>query len=215
MAAVAVRSDKERKLSSKRTLPPEVRKSQLLAAARKVLANTGFAGMRVSDVVAAAELSQGSFYLHFDGKDDIVIELIRVMITEASEALEGMGVESLDMDTGLRRTLELYYRVCFAYRDVLDNINVGTSGGIDRAKWNGAFGPLNEFALGAVRSWQARGEISADVSADILSWLLIDTINGGLSRLFGHSLDRVSPDYADRIGDWILAALRGTAPVKP
>lgn len=194
--------------ATKRTLPPEVRKAQLLAAARAVLASTGFSQMRVSDVVAAAGLSQGAFYLHFSSKDDIVIELIRAMVAEAVATLGTIPVESADMETGVRQMLEGYYRTCFAYRDVLDNIDSGTSTGIDRDRWNDAFAPLNVFALRAVATWQAKGEIGPG-DPDLLSWLLIDTINGALPRLFGHSRNRMSADYQDRVGDWLLAALRG------
>lgn len=194
--------------ATKRTLPPEVRKAQLLAAARAVLASTGFSRMRVSDVVAAAGLSQGAFYLHFASKDDIVIELIRAMVAEAVATLGAIPVETVDMETGVRQVLEGYYRTCFAYRDVLDNIDSGTSTGIDRDRWNDAFAPLNVFALRAVATWQAKGEIGPG-DPDLLSWLFIDTINGALPRLFGHSRNRVSADYQDRVADWLLAALRG------
>lgn len=194
--------------ATKRTLPPEVRKAQLLAAARAVLASTGFSRMRVSDVVAAAGLSQGAFYLHFSSKDDIVVELIRAMVAEAAAALGAISLEALDMETGLRQVLDGYYRICFAYRDVLDNIDSGTSTGIDRDRWNDAFAALNSFAERAIATWQAKGEVGPG-DPNLLSWLFIDTINGALPRLFGHSRNRMSADYQDRIGDWLLAALRG------
>jgi AcrR family transcriptional regulator len=194
--------------ASKRVLPPEVRKAQLLTAARQVMAESGFSKMRVSDIVAAAGLSQGAFYLHFSGKDDVVVELIRAMVAEAAATLHAVDIEKLNMEDGVRAILRGYYKTCFAYRDVLDNIDSGTSTGIDRDLWNKAFEPLNSFATRAISEWQKRGEVKAK-NADQLSWLFIDMINGALPRLFGHSRKRISADYEDRIGDWLIAALRG------
>lgn len=207
MADVKLGQSKGPATAAKRTLSPEIRKAQLLAGARQVLATVGFSKMRVSDVVTAAGLSQGSFYLYFTGKDDIIIELIRLMIDEAQVALDAIGVERLDMDKGLRAIISEYYRVCLTYRDVVENVD-GISLGIDSNRWNGAFVSLNDFVLRAIDGWRADGEIDAGARTDILSWLFIDTVNGALPRLFGRTAGRVSDDYVARIGDWMLGALR-------
>jgi AcrR family transcriptional regulator len=47
------------------------RKAELLAAARLVFERRGFLDTRVADIVAAANVAQGSFYTYFDSKDTI------------------------------------------------------------------------------------------------------------------------------------------------
>jgi AcrR family transcriptional regulator len=190
----------------KRTLPAEVRKEQLLTAARKVLAASGFSKMRISDVVREAGLSQGMFYLHFASKEDVVVELVRAMIAEAIAALNEGFDEKANMRAGVETVLGRYYAVCFRYRDVLESGDGGAAVGSERM--NEVYKPLNEFAHRIIALWQSRGEIDPAAPTDVVSWLLIDTVNGALARLFGHSGDRISEDYQQHIVDWLAAALR-------
>ena len=193
-------------LPPKRTMPADVRKAQLLAAARKVLAANGFSKMRISDVVKEAGLSQGMFYLHFASKEEVVVELVRAMITDALAALSEGFDENANMRNGLETVVGCYYAVCFRYRDVLESNDSGAAVGSER--WNEVYKPLNEFAYHIIALWQSRGEIDPAAPTDVVSWLLIDTLNGALTRLFGHSGDRISEDYQQRIVDWLTAALR-------
>lgn len=191
-----------------RTLPAEIRKEQILKAARAVLAEKGFSQMRVSEVVEKAGLSQGSFYLHFPSKEAVVAELVHSMILDATALVEEATSPDQDMEASLRATLTSYYKVCFRYRDVLEATAGGAAAGMDRAEWNELYRPLNQFMLDLVRGWQAKAEIRADVDPNIVSWLVIDTVNGAMERLFGHSGNRVSDDYETFIIGWLLSALR-------
>lgn len=191
-----------------RTLPPEVRKEQILKAARAVLAEKGFSQMRVSEVVERAGLSQGSFYLHFPSKDAVVAELVQNMVLDAIALVEEAITPDQDIEASLRATVSSYYKVCFRYRDVLEATAGGVAASMDWARWNELYRPLNEFMLDLARRWQARGEIRADVDPNIVSWLVIDTVSGAVERLFGHSGNRVSDDYETFVIDWVLSALR-------
>ncbi|MEI9994395.1 MAG: TetR/AcrR family transcriptional regulator [Rhizomicrobium sp.] len=191
-----------------RTRPAEVRKEQLLKAARAVLAKKGFAQMRVSDIVEKAGMSQGSFYLHFASKEAVIAELFRSMINDALAMIEATHSPEQDMETALRNTVMSYYKVCFQYRDVLESTDGGAAHGMDRQAWNEMYRPTNEFALNLVRTWQKRGDVSPDADPNVVSWLIIDSVNGAMGRLFGHSGNRVSKDYEAYVVGWILAALR-------
>jgi len=53
------------------------RKSQLIDIALEQFAKNGFDGTKISDIVAAADVSQGTFYWYFKSKEGIVIEIIQ------------------------------------------------------------------------------------------------------------------------------------------
>ncbi len=71
------------------------KRAEFAAAARRVFADRGVADTTVSDIVKAAGVAQGTFYLYFDSKDDIVLEVVRLMV----EAL-GTEIESNVAPTG-------------------------------------------------------------------------------------------------------------------
>jgi AcrR family transcriptional regulator len=57
-------------------------------AAAKVFAERGVAGTAVSDIVRAAGIAQGTFYLYFDSKDDILLAVAEQFVASLGTALE-------------------------------------------------------------------------------------------------------------------------------
>lgn len=60
---------------------------QLLAAAEAALADQGYAGLRVDDVLDAAGLSTRAFYRHFRGKSELFLTLFDREMTRAQQRL--------------------------------------------------------------------------------------------------------------------------------
>lgn len=75
----------------RRRIGREERRQELIGAALKVFASTGVAATSVDDIVRAAGVAKGTFYLYFDTKDDIVTAVAERMI-------EGVGEQ---MDAGM------------------------------------------------------------------------------------------------------------------
>jgi AcrR family transcriptional regulator len=55
-----------------RTLDREARRAEIVSAATAAFAERGIAHTAVSDIVKAAGVAQGTFYLYFKSKDDVV-----------------------------------------------------------------------------------------------------------------------------------------------
>ena len=56
-----------------RTLDREARRAEIVSAATAAFAERGIAHTAVSDIVKAAGVAQGTFYLYFKSKDDVVV----------------------------------------------------------------------------------------------------------------------------------------------
>ena len=56
-----------------RRLPRDLRRGELIQAAIKVMGERGDTGARVSDVTTAAGVAKGTFYVHFQSWDDLVV----------------------------------------------------------------------------------------------------------------------------------------------
>jgi AcrR family transcriptional regulator len=69
--AVATASQRRRRDTGPLTDKGQARKAELLAAARLVFERQGFLDTRVADIVAEANVAQGSFYTYFDSKDTV------------------------------------------------------------------------------------------------------------------------------------------------
>src|SRR5204863_9352953 len=52
------------------------RRAQLLARARDVFARRGYHATKIEDIVAAAKVARGTFYLYFEDKRGVFAELV-------------------------------------------------------------------------------------------------------------------------------------------
>lgn len=55
-----------------RTKPPDERRSDLIEAATKVFGQKGYAKATISEIVKEAGVAQGTFYVYFESKEDIL-----------------------------------------------------------------------------------------------------------------------------------------------
>src|SRR5215831_12434414 len=66
----------------------EKTKQDILAAARKVLAEKGYHNTKIIDIAAAADIGVGTFYLHYHTKDALFLELIEETARLLKEDIE-------------------------------------------------------------------------------------------------------------------------------
>jgi AcrR family transcriptional regulator len=55
---------------------PDERRAELLETADKLFSERGFASVKVSDIVSAMGVAQGTFYYYFQTKDEIMVALL-------------------------------------------------------------------------------------------------------------------------------------------
>jgi AcrR family transcriptional regulator len=91
----------------------EATRQALVAAARPLFANRGYAGVGTEEIVRAAGVTRGALYHHFDGKRELfeaVYEQIEVELAEriAAGALEANAASPLE---AMRAGAEMFLRV--------------------------------------------------------------------------------------------------------
>ncbi|OYQ37817.1 TetR family transcriptional regulator [Niveispirillum lacus] len=67
-------------------------RDRLLAVATALIAETGYAGVRIDEIVARAGMAKGTFFAHFKDKDGLMDLLIAQRIAEFLDALEASPV---------------------------------------------------------------------------------------------------------------------------
>jgi len=82
-----------------RNVDREARRAELVSAAATLFAKRGVANTVVSDIVKAAGVAQGTFYLYFDSKDDAVLAVVAriaaAMMDEVTARVEA-GTSAVD-----------------------------------------------------------------------------------------------------------------------
>src|SRR5678815_5268820 len=63
------------------------KRERILAAAERIFARHGFFAARVSEIAKEAGVADGTIYLYFKSKDDLLISLFEQRMTQVNEAL--------------------------------------------------------------------------------------------------------------------------------
>ena len=94
-------------------------REQWLSTALEVVARKGGAKLRIRDLVASLGVSTGSFYWHFQGRDDFVVSLVDYWEkTFTSRVVAEMGDVEGDARQRLLKLMELLLEKGFARYDV-------------------------------------------------------------------------------------------------
>lgn len=72
---------------SPRTVDRAARRGELVAAARRMFAERGVTATSVADIVRTAGVAQGTFYLYFETKDDVVLAVVEEIAEQVLSAI--------------------------------------------------------------------------------------------------------------------------------
>src|SRR5919109_2730970 len=92
-------------------MPDPHKPQQIIDAAVRVFARTGFYNSRVSDIAREAGIASGTIYLYFKTKDDILVTLFREKMARfVSRVRREIGSEG-DAVAKIRRLVALHFQV--------------------------------------------------------------------------------------------------------
>ncbi|WNQ13050.1 TetR/AcrR family transcriptional regulator [Paenibacillus aurantius] len=83
--------------------------SQILEAALKVIAENGFHGSQVAKIAKEAGVADGTIYLYFKNKEDILISLFRERLGDLVDMFNSRIEETDSAKTALRKICEIHY----------------------------------------------------------------------------------------------------------
>lgn len=190
-------------------LQRETRRQQILDAALRCFSRDGFHNTTTADIVRESGVSQGTLYLYFATKDDIVVALADDRL-QGEALLNALAQSEQDPVEGLGLLLELYGR-SLTDPARTEARRVAVQGWAEALRNPTIHGSIvgNATAVraqvaGLIRRGQSSGQIRADIDPDALARTLAAIFQGlTLQAALGEP-----PDLA-HVGDVIGAMLRG------
>ena len=199
--------------SPERIRKGERTRTRILDAAADVLAREGYAAATLTDIAAVAEMQAGSLYYHFDSKDAIVEEVLRVGIEHASEAIchavVGRGPDANGHDRLLAAV------AAYATRIVADSnytrANIRCYEEAPRSTRAALAVPLREFAnvwVDLMRAGQKDGSLRSEFDPRVVARMTISALNSCVNwfRPDGElTVDDVAQMYASTLVDGLAS----------
>jgi TetR/AcrR family transcriptional regulator, fatty acid metabolism regulator protein len=157
------------------------KRERILAAAVKVFAKHGFYATRVSDIAREAGVADGTIYLYFKNKDDVLISIFDDRIRRLIEVLH-REIERCDStDARLRRIIEIQLGLLEEERDLAEVVTVNLRQSSRMLKQYAT--PLFMEYLGVIAGVIAEGQRDGSIRSDVSPRLAARAMWGGLDGI--------------------------------
>lgn len=177
------------------------KRDRILRAAIKVFAQKGFYATRVSEIAKAAGVADGTIYLYFKSKDDVLITIFEDGIHRLLAILREVASSEEPFDVRITRVIELQLGLLEDQRDLAEVITVNLRQSSTLLKQYAAplFLEYIDVIAGLIRDGQEEGDFRKDVNprvvarglfgaldAILLTWALGDADPTSLRKAASH-----------------------------
>ncbi|MBN1654139.1 MAG: TetR/AcrR family transcriptional regulator [Deltaproteobacteria bacterium] len=161
------------------------RRSDILGAAIRLFSSRGFYATSISDLIKEAGISRGTFYLYFDSKEALFLDLMDVFAKRIMDVVEIVDPAGPDPVQKIYQNVRRIVDVVFNNRElavIVFRETYGLDSGIDQ-KLNKLYGFLREMVEGALSKGASWG-IIRPVNEQLVTTALI----GAIKEVFYHHL---------------------------
>jgi TetR/AcrR family transcriptional regulator len=160
----------------------ELRRGQIVAVARKIVADEGLEALTIGSLEARLAFSRGVITYHFQNKDDIVHAVLESAIEEINAGTDAQLGQNLSAEERVRTTLRMYVRGFLEHVEAT-RILLSFWGRISsdkRARKANAtlYAAYRRGAAHMIEAGKAAGEFAADMNVDAIAASLVGVVIG-------------------------------------
>ena len=195
----------DKKMTKRQVAALETRK-KIIEAARRVISEKGFETVSIDDIMTEAGLGKGTFYTHFERKEDVVYELNKTDFYRLAEIVNGME------DKDIMEKLEYYCRefmksiersgieICRQWiRNNITPVNMEISGK-ETTKYNHDYLAMKSLLEEGIN----RGELAADTPVDEMAFYINAQLYGFMVAWCMTDASVVGSDRTDEFCEIIM-----------
>jgi len=186
------------------------KRERILTSAMRVFASKGFFGAKVSDIASDAGVADGTIYLYFKSKDDLLISLFEQQMLKVNEILSHSMVGLANADQKLRSFIRAYMDLVSANRHAAEviTIELRQSAKFMKEYKNPRFADFLKTLAHIIDEGQREGRFRADVPPQFAARALFGALDElALMWVTSRNEKLDIRKVADWIGDLVLQGL--------
>jgi TetR/AcrR family fatty acid metabolism transcriptional regulator len=154
------------------------KRERILAAAERIFARHGFFAARVSEIAKDAGVADGTIYLYFKSKDDLLISLFENRMRQVNERLR-QAIADRSPAEQLRAFIHTYLQLVSEEPTVAEvlTIELRQSSKFMKEYDNPQFADFLRMLGGIIADGQARGELDAAVPSHIAARMIFGILD--------------------------------------
>ena len=195
------------------------KRERILRGAVKIFAKKGFYASRVNEIARAAGVADGTIYLYFKSKDEILTSLFEDRIARLLSLLRAEVDRTVGAENRVRRIVEFQLGLLEGERDLAEviTVNLRQSTRFLKQYATKRFIEYLELMAQVVAEGQRAGELREDVSPRIMARAIFGAMDGiamtwalGSAEVGG--LKRAASQLADVLLTGLAAPPKGATP---
>ncbi|MGF1469227.1 MAG: TetR/AcrR family transcriptional regulator [Sandaracinaceae bacterium] len=189
------------------------KRERILRAATEVFARKGFYATRGSEIAKAAGVADGTIYLYFKNKDDVLIRIFEDRIVQLLDVLRREVAAVEGFDAKVRRIVEIQLAGFEGQRDLAEviTVNLRQSSRLLKEYAKPLFLEYLDFIAQVVADGQSAGTCRADLNPRVVARMLFGCLDGVALTWALRGPDTATPDRlrrdAQHVVDLFLAGL--------
>jgi len=192
-------------------IPPAGKRERILDAAVKVFAAEGFYNAKVAQIAQEAGVADGTIYLYFKSKDDLLISLFEDRMEGINANLRNALQASPTAADKLRAVVRLHLELIEQNRHMAEVICVELrqSSKFIKEYANPKFGEFLRLIAGAIAEGQKSGELRADFDAPMVARAMFGALDELALAWLVRGKDRIDiPRAVEQMSTMFIEGLR-------
>jgi len=141
------------------------KKEMIVHAAIEVFREQGIEKTKISDIVKAAGIAQGTFYLYFPSKLSLMPAIAEVMVVKTMTIVQESVEESATFPVQLEQLVEAIFQVTHDYHEIQALIYSGLASTEHLKEWETVYAPFYQWISDRLQEAKEDGIIRSSINA--------------------------------------------------
>jgi len=160
------------------------KEENIIHAAIEVFREKGIEKTKVSDIVKAAGIAQGTFYLYFPSRLSVMPAIAKVMVEKIITAINDGISKQEPFAKQLEKVVDIVFSLTEEYRDVFALIYAGITQTEHMKEWENIYAPYYEWMNHFLAEAQQQGTIRASLNTTRSSKLIIGLVESAAEQIY-------------------------------
>lgn len=161
------------------------KKQKIINAAMNMFQENGFEKTSVSQIVKEAGVAQGTFYIYFKTKQDLIPSIAEFIVNELLNQLKTYSKDTFkDVQSFIESLIETTFLITKKYKKLIGFCYSGLSFYGSFEKWEKMYDPYYKYVESKIDYFQQHEKISGKLSSEVLANYMVGLLEHGAEMYY-------------------------------
>ena len=176
------------------------KKQKIIEATIEQFMTKGIESTKISDIVKAAGIAQGTFYLYFPSKFSVMPEIAKYAVGEIMKSIHSSVNLSHDFDEKIEQLIKAVFRITEQRKELFAVLYAGLAQSEHLKQWESIYSPFYDWVYNLLDESVKKGEIRQNIDCARTSRILIGLIESTAEQLYLYdspTQEEIDAQYAE------------------